>query len=108
MGGAIDTIWSLLWWPCDEAFKGDRGDDDLGLCGDMLMLDAVGGLKMTLEFELLKGRRAGFVTEGIGAWLVMGTPRSNMSSWNICSGSLGPENGVALAMMAKLSFGGKR
>ena len=71
----------------------------------MLMFDAVGGLKMTLEFELLKGRRAGFVTEGMGAWLVMGTLRSNTSSWNMCSGSFGPENGVALAMMAKLSFG---
>jgi hypothetical protein len=61
----MDTICSLL--PCEDAFKGERGDDDLALCGDRLMPLAIGGLRITLELELLKGRRAGFVTEGMGA-----------------------------------------
>lgn len=78
MGGAIDTMCSLL--PCDEAFNGDRGDEDLILCGDRLIPLVVGGLRTMLEFELLKGRRAGLVTEGMGAWLVMGALRSNTSS----------------------------
>lgn len=61
----MDTMLSLLW-PCED-LRGDRGEDDRALCGEKLVFDAVGGLKMTLEFELLKGRRAGFVMDGMGA-----------------------------------------
>jgi hypothetical protein len=52
-----------------------------------------------LELELLRGRRAGFVTVGIGAWLVIG-PGSNMSSWKICKGSFPPKKCVGLAILA--------
>ena len=99
---------SLL--PCAKDFRGDRGDEDVAdvaLCGEKLAFGAVGGLNMRLQLELLKGRRTGLETEGMGAWLVMGILRSNTSSWKICNGSFEPENGVALAMTARSSYEGK-
>lgn len=55
-----------------------------------------------LELELLlRGRREGLVTEGMGAWLVMGATFSNMSSWNMCKGSFELAKRVDLAMMAR-------
>lgn len=59
-----------------------------------------GGLRIMLELELLRGRLAGLVTVGIGAWLVMG-PASNKSSWKICKGSLPPRKRVDLAIVAR-------
>lgn len=59
----METGLSLL--PRD-AFNGDLGDD-LALYGEKDAPDDDGGLRTMLELELLKGRRGGFVTAGIGA-----------------------------------------
>ena len=37
-------------------------------------------MRITFELELLSGRRAGLVTAGMGAWLVMGACLSKTSS----------------------------
>jgi hypothetical protein len=60
-----------------------------------------GGLRTTLALELPKGRREGFETDGIGAWLVMMAPSSSISSWKICRGSLEPAKRVGLAIVAR-------
>lgn len=67
--------------PCTE--RGDRGDKDFALYGEKLVPTVVGGFKTTLELEEPSGRRTGRVTEGIGAWLIIGLGFSNMSSWKI-------------------------
>lgn len=58
----METMFSLF--RCDD-FKGDRGDDDFILKGEWFVFDIEGGLRMTLELELLNGRRAVFVVFGI-------------------------------------------
>jgi hypothetical protein len=61
--------------------SGDLGDEDLAFVGDRAARDEDGGFRTAFVLELLKGRRLGFETVGMGAWLVMGgKPRSKISS----------------------------
>lgn len=60
-----------------------------------------------LAFELVRGRRLGFETEGMGAWLVIGAEFSNMSSWKMCSGSFEAGKRVFLAILARSGWAGE-
>lgn len=57
-------------------------------------------IRLELEFEFPKGRRAGFVTAGIGAWLVMVPTLSKKSSWKMVKGSSEPGRRACLAIVA--------
>lgn len=61
----MDTMLSLLAW--EAALSGERGEEDCVLYGEKPVAPCDGGSRMTLELDALSGRRAGLVTEGIGA-----------------------------------------
>jgi hypothetical protein len=62
-----------------------------------------GGLKTRFPFAEASGRRGGFATAGIGAWLIMGAALSkSKSSLNIWKGSCEPATLVGLAIAASV------
>lgn len=61
----MGTMFNLF--PSDE-FRGMCDEEDgLVLKVEYVLCEVAGGLKTTLELELVRGRRLSFVTEGMGA-----------------------------------------